>query len=337
MGLLGSSNAKLKEDGARYGDGRDDSKHVFQTIFGGADAAGDDTAEDTIWGRRLLDTSKSFDNLENVHRDLSLKIEEVISYEQKRMDLLIHSPARKGPPSTIFDKKILQTFYSPFGPASAIPAWTPTAASGVWQSVRPPIEHAVSAADATAAWAAYTATASRFLDRNLGLLVDLESAEGGKPKKSGKENKHRIVIKQTNTVGSKVPPSCFKGKCDFDNRMLESINFFDHCGLASDSNIANLQQQQEQPVMVAALMLHCLASVPAFMTGGNDGNKDPELASSAGSRDPPGVLVDPKNFDGVFACQDRLNTFGGKIVLNTFRVKKMPSISAICLGVLIVE
>ncbi|KAK3643731.1 hypothetical protein LTR56_010036 [Elasticomyces elasticus] len=52
--------------------------------------------------------------------------------------------------------------------------------------------------------------------------------------------------------------------------------------------------------MVAALMLHCLASVPAFMTGGNDGNKDPELASSAGSRDPPGVLVDPKNFDGVF-------------------------------------
>ncbi|KAK3665025.1 hypothetical protein LTR22_004079 [Elasticomyces elasticus] len=139
MGLLGSSNAKLKEDGARYGDGRDDY------------AAGDDTAEDTIWGRRLLDTSKSFDNLENVHRDLSLKIEEVISYEQKRMDLLIHSPARKGPPSTIF----------PFGPASAIPAWTPTAASGVWQSVRPPIEHAVSAADATAAWAAYTATASR--------------------------------------------------------------------------------------------------------------------------------------------------------------------------------
>ncbi|KAK3632327.1 hypothetical protein LTR56_005391 [Elasticomyces elasticus] len=42
-------------------------------------------------------------------------------------------------------------------------------------------------------------------DRKLSLLVDLDSAdEGGKPKKSGKEKKHRIVIKQTNTVGIQV-------------------------------------------------------------------------------------------------------------------------------------
>ncbi|KAK5711395.1 hypothetical protein LTR15_012466 [Elasticomyces elasticus] len=59
------------------------------------------------------------------------------------------------------------------------------------------------------------------------------------------------------------------------------------------------QQQQEQPVMAAAPMLHCLAYVLAFKTNDNDGNKDPGLASSAGCRNQPGVLVDPKNFDGV--------------------------------------
>ncbi|KAK5734619.1 Protein argonaute [Elasticomyces elasticus] len=67
------------------------------------------------------------------------------------------------------------------------------------------------------------------LDRELRLLVDLDSAEeGGKPKKSGKENKHRIVIKQTNTVGIQVLTSYLAGQCSFDNTVLESINFFDH-------------------------------------------------------------------------------------------------------------
>ncbi|KAK5747377.1 hypothetical protein LTR17_000017 [Elasticomyces elasticus] len=103
--LLGSSNAKLKEYGARYSDGREDY------------AAGDDTAEVTIWGRRLLNTSKSFDNLEHVHRDLSLKIEEVISYEQKRMDLHHRFCSPFGPASTIFNKHILQTrFTARLGP-----------------------------------------------------------------------------------------------------------------------------------------------------------------------------------------------------------------------------
>ncbi|KAK5675278.1 Protein argonaute [Elasticomyces elasticus] len=143
---------------------------------------------------------------------------------------------------------------------------------------------------------------SRFLQFHGLHIVDLDpTEEGGKPKKSGKENKHRIVIKQTNTVGFQALAFYLKGTCDFDNAMLESINFFDHCGLASDPNTSNRPewQQQEQPVMAGVPMLHCLASVLAFMTGGNDGNKDPEMASSSGSRNPPGVLVDPKNFDGV--------------------------------------
>ncbi|KAK5747378.1 Protein argonaute [Elasticomyces elasticus] len=83
---------------------------------------------------------------------------------------------------------------------------------------------------------------SRFLnllDLTLSLLVDLDPAKGGKPKKSGKENKHRIVIKQTNTVGFQVLASYLRGKCDFDS-LLESINFFDHCGLVTDPNTTNL-------------------------------------------------------------------------------------------------
>ncbi|KAK4896450.1 Protein argonaute [Elasticomyces elasticus] len=71
-------------------------------------------------------------------------------------------------------------------------------------------------------------------------LLDLDPAEeGSKPKKSGKENKHPIVIKQTNTVGFQVLASYLKGKCDFDSK-LESINFFDHCSLVTDPNTTKL-------------------------------------------------------------------------------------------------
>ncbi|KAK5690597.1 Protein argonaute [Elasticomyces elasticus] len=140
---------------------------------------------------------------------------------------------------------------------------------------------------------------SRFLPFLGPHIGDLDPAEeGGKPKKSGKENKHRIVAKQTSTVGFQVLAFYLKGMCYFDNTMLESINFFDHCGLVADPGCGQQpeQQQQEQPVMAAVPILHCLTSVLAFKNNGND---DPELASSAGSYNRAGVLVDPKNFDGV--------------------------------------
>ncbi|TKA80235.1 hypothetical protein B0A55_04157 [Friedmanniomyces simplex] len=69
------------------------------------------------------------------------------------------------------------------------------------------------------------------VDRELRLVVDLDSTdEGGhgRPRKSGKENKHRIVIKQTNVVGFSVLNAYLEGRTDFDNTVLESINFFDH-------------------------------------------------------------------------------------------------------------
>ncbi|KAK3109735.1 Protein argonaute, partial [Teratosphaeriaceae sp. CCFEE 6253] len=69
------------------------------------------------------------------------------------------------------------------------------------------------------------------IDREVKLLVDLDSVEeggDGKPRKSGKENKHRIVIQQTNTVCFSVLNAYLDGKTTFDNSVLEAINFFDH-------------------------------------------------------------------------------------------------------------
>ncbi|KAK4945897.1 Protein argonaute [Elasticomyces elasticus] len=323
MALLGSSNAKLKEYGARY------------------DAAGDDTAEYAfvLHARSARSpyrpppphNSKSFDNLENVHRDLSLKIEEVISYEQKRMDLHHRFCSPFGPASTIFpyghpsSMQYQQQMRPPHGQPmppppqhsrSAIPmqiaapftfrpntsmpapisllnkhseanttehdiahslsrsavlmqgamhAITPVPASPALAFCRfyaergaPPATHCLSLRwwklpdDSLPGYGSsmderksfnsrknqLSETAlSRFLQFQVLHIVDLDLAEeGGKPKKSGKENKHRIVIKQINTIGFQVLASCVKGGCDFDNSMLESINFFDHCGLAADHN-----------------------------------------------------------------------------------------------------
>ncbi|KAK0345141.1 Protein argonaute [Friedmanniomyces endolithicus] len=69
------------------------------------------------------------------------------------------------------------------------------------------------------------------IDREIRLDVDLDSTDeggDGKPRKSGKENKHRVVIKRTNTVGFAVLDAYLEGRADFDNTVLESINFFDH-------------------------------------------------------------------------------------------------------------
>ncbi|KAK1069214.1 Protein argonaute [Friedmanniomyces endolithicus] len=69
------------------------------------------------------------------------------------------------------------------------------------------------------------------MDREIRLEVDLDSTDeggDGKPRKSGKENKHRVVIKRTNTVGFAVLDAYLEGRADFDNTVLESINFFDH-------------------------------------------------------------------------------------------------------------
>ncbi|KAK5114285.1 hypothetical protein LTR62_002536 [Meristemomyces frigidus] len=67
------------------------------------------------------------------------------------------------------------------------------------------------------------------IDREHKILVDLDSPEeGGRPAVGGKENKHRVLIRQTNYVGFDVLMGYLDGKCGFDNTILEAINFFDH-------------------------------------------------------------------------------------------------------------
>ncbi|KAK4556352.1 Protein argonaute [Recurvomyces mirabilis] len=69
------------------------------------------------------------------------------------------------------------------------------------------------------------------IDREIRLMIDLDSKENGgtgKPRKGGKSNTHRVQIRQTNQVGFDVLTAYLEGKTGFDNAILEAINFFDH-------------------------------------------------------------------------------------------------------------
>ena len=65
------------------------------------------------------------------------------------------------------------------------------------------------------------------IEREVRLNVDLDKEEKHEPR-AGKENKHRVVIRQTNQVRVDVLMAYMKGQIGFDNAVLESINFLDH-------------------------------------------------------------------------------------------------------------
>lgn len=71
------------------------------------------------------------------------------------------------------------------------------------------------------------AWSTKSLDRELRVTVDLDQ-EKGKTPRPGKEDRHRVMIRQTNRVRFEVLESFLKGKCDWDMSILESINFLDH-------------------------------------------------------------------------------------------------------------
>ncbi|KAF2481788.1 Piwi domain-containing protein [Neohortaea acidophila] len=66
------------------------------------------------------------------------------------------------------------------------------------------------------------------LTRDINITVDLDAEEGREVKAGGKENRHRFVIRQTNSVKFNALLGYLEGKCGFDNSVLESINFLDH-------------------------------------------------------------------------------------------------------------
>lgn len=66
------------------------------------------------------------------------------------------------------------------------------------------------------------------ITREVRLTVDLDAEEGKTPRPGGKENKHRIMIRQTNRVRLDVLMGYLEGKITFDNSCLEAITFLDH-------------------------------------------------------------------------------------------------------------
>nr|POE92423.1 protein argonaute [Quercus suber] len=60
------------------------------------------------------------------------------------------------------------------------------------------------------------------------IQVDLDAEQGRSVRPGGKENKHRVVIRQTNKVDFASLTSFMSGTGGFDNAVLEAINFFDH-------------------------------------------------------------------------------------------------------------
>lgn len=60
------------------------------------------------------------------------------------------------------------------------------------------------------------------IEREIRLIVDLDAEENRTPR-NGKENKHRIAIRQTNRVGFNVLVAYLEGKCTFDNTCLEGM------------------------------------------------------------------------------------------------------------------
>ncbi|KAK3720601.1 Protein argonaute [Vermiconidia calcicola] len=66
------------------------------------------------------------------------------------------------------------------------------------------------------------------VERELRITVDLDQEGGRTVRPGGKENKHRIVIRQTNHVYLDVLDAYMAGKCDFDNKCLEALTFLNH-------------------------------------------------------------------------------------------------------------
>lgn len=58
------------------------------------------------------------------------------------------------------------------------------------------------------------------IEREHRLIIDLDQEENRTPR-AGKENKHRVAIRQTNRVGFNALVAYLEGKCSFDNTCLE--------------------------------------------------------------------------------------------------------------------
>lgn len=63
--------------------------------------------------------------------------------------------------------------------------------------------------------------------KEINIVVDLD-AGSDRPPRPGRDNKHRVTIRQTTRVALSAIDGYLKGKVSFDNSVLEAINFLDH-------------------------------------------------------------------------------------------------------------
>lgn len=68
---------------------------------------------------------------------------------------------------------------------------------------------------------------TRPLDREIRIQVDLDQEAGKKPR-PGRPDVHRFAMRQTGQIRFDVLRNYLARKCDFDNNILEAINFLDH-------------------------------------------------------------------------------------------------------------
>lgn len=72
------------------------------------------------------------------------------------------------------------------------------------------------------------AWSTKNLDREIRLQVDLDQEKGRGPKPGKKPDVHRFTMRKTGKVHFDVLQSYLARKCDWDNVILEAINFLDH-------------------------------------------------------------------------------------------------------------
>lgn len=68
-------------------------------------------------------------------------------------------------------------------------------------------------------------------------MIDLDAERGITPR-DGHTNSHRVKLRRTGIINMQILQSYLDGKCEFDTKILEAINFLDH--LLRETPSANL-------------------------------------------------------------------------------------------------
>lgn len=73
-------------------------------------------------------------------------------------------------------------------------------------------------------------------------MIDLDAERGIAPRE-GHLNSHRVKIRRTGMINMQILQTYLDGKCEFDTKILEAINFLDHLLRETpSSNLINIKR-----------------------------------------------------------------------------------------------